>query len=200
VPWCLAALLANCEPLLTDVASCSLLLSICTSAKRLLRSAVITCTTSHTELLQKLLQISNEHEIRTHTVLCVKPEQVQHWAWIQTKCVLNQLLTSSCLAVSSCEGGLSSFTAFTCTELTMPLALTPNLKEESVSAALSKEGEQQMIKAVLAVPPNESCIASYSALEPLERRICVLVACDCIVTAHAFLLHRQSQSNNRHAD
>ena len=41
----------------------------------------------------------------------------------------------------------------------MPLALTPNLKEDSVSAALSKEGEQQMIKAVLAVPPNESCKA-----------------------------------------
>ena len=43
----------------------------------------------------------------------------------------------------------------------MPLALTPNLKEDNVSAAFSKEGEQQMIKAVLAVPPNESCIASY---------------------------------------
>ncbi len=66
----------------------------------------------------------------------------------------------------------------------MPLALTPNLREDSVSAALSKEGEQQMIKAVLAVPPKESCIASYgighrfhtiktkaldSAIEPLER-------------------------------
>jgi len=29
---------------------------------------------------------------------------------------------------------------------------------------LSKEGEQQMIKAVLAVPPNESCIASYGII------------------------------------
>ncbi len=131
--------------------------------------------------------------------------------------ILWQLLTSSCLAVSSCDDGLSSFTALACTELTMPLALTPNLKEDSVSAALSKEGEQQMIKAVLAVPPNESCIAShgiglqfrtietkasYSAHEPLERSrgICVLAAHDCRVTAHAVLLHRKLQSNSRHAD
>ena len=34
--------------------------------------------------------------------------------------------------------------------------MTPNLREDSVSAALSREGEQQMIKAVLAVPPIES--------------------------------------------
>ena len=54
-------------------------------------------------------------------------------------------------------GVFSNFAVFSCTLLTMPLALTPNLRDESVSAALSKEGEQQMIRAVLAVPPNESC-------------------------------------------
>ncbi len=59
--------------------------------------------------------------------------------------------------LSSCEGARVSLTAFTCTELTIPLALTPNLREDSVSAALSRDGEQQTIKAVLAVPPKESC-------------------------------------------
>ena len=47
--------------------------------------------------------------------------------------------------------------ALTTNELTMPLALTPNLREDSVSAALSKDGEQHMMRAVLAVPPKESC-------------------------------------------
>lgn len=56
----------------------------------------------------------------------------------------------------------------------MPLALTPNLKEESVSAALSKEGEQQMIRAVLAVPPNESCKALYGIghwIQSTEKKV-----------------------------
>ena len=82
-----------------------------------------------------------------------------------TACSLTQL-TSSCFVASTCEGPRSSLTAFTWTEFTMPLALMPNLKDDSVSAALSKEGEQQIIKAVLAVPPKESCTAhnllSYS--------------------------------------
>lgn len=75
------------------------------------------------------------------------------------KLINASLLTSSCLAAPISKGVLSSLAAFSCTLLTIPLALTPNLRDESVSAALSIEGEQQMMRAVFAVPPKESCKA-----------------------------------------
>lgn len=66
--------------------------------------------------------------------------------------------TFNSFAVASAEAAGMISAAFRTNELTMPLALTPNLKEERVSAALSREGEQQMMRAVFAVPPKESCI------------------------------------------
>ena len=66
--------------------------------------------------------------------------------------------TCSSLAVLSAAAFGMILAALTTNELTMPLALTPNLREDSVSGALSNDGEQQMMRAVLAVPPSESCI------------------------------------------
>lgn len=43
----------------------------------------------------------------------------------------------------------------------MDLALTPNLKVERVSASLNIEGEQVMIRVVLALPPNDSYNTLY---------------------------------------
>ena len=70
---------------------------------------------------------------------------------------LHETLTFSCFDESVRGDACDSLIAFSCTVFTMPLALTPILREDKVSAALSKEGEQQMIRAVLAVPPSESC-------------------------------------------
>ncbi len=39
----------------------------------------------------------------------------------------------------------------------MPLARAPKRREDSVSAALSVLGEQQMMSAVLELPPRQSC-------------------------------------------
>lgn len=43
------------------------------------------------------------------------------------------------------------------TALVMPCALAPKRSDDRVSLALDMHGEQQMMSAVLAVPPKESC-------------------------------------------
>ena len=65
-------------------------------------------------------------------------------------------ITSSSASVPLFAALGAILAVLTTIELMMPLALTPNLREERVSPALSREGEQQMMRAVLAVPPSES--------------------------------------------
>ena len=54
----------------------------------------------------------------------------------------------------------------TCTLVMMPFARVPKRSEDSVSAALAAAGEQQMIRAMRAFPPNVSCSTRELKVRP----------------------------------